>query len=175
MNTPDGIRTIRPPSARRRIRRGNGAAWDAWTDGRLARRGLPAPATGEEGERAFLAVFGAVLDPGDAAAARAALAAAPALTHGDLLGFARDPGTLPGVRAARSPGAAPRPRAPFPPGGPCPLCRFPTHDWVPEPESLPGRILEGARASRPGWTPGDGMCGQCELLFRGRPQAAGAR
>ena len=54
------------------------------------------------------------------------------------------------------------------PGSPCPFCRFPTHDWEPDPAGLPAGLLAEARTSDPAWTPDRGICGQCSLLFRGR-------
>ncbi len=50
------------------------------------------------------------------------------------------------------------------PGGRCPLCRFPTTDWV-SAETLPelsGPILADFEA----WTTGDGCCGHCAEHYR---------
>ena len=152
------------PAARERVRVRYGALWDAWTDGRLRRRGLPAPAGPEEGRRAFGEAVATVLSPAEAAAAFAFLDGAGALVHGDLLGWARDLRTLPG---AGGKAGAPR-REGFLPGASCPLCRFPTHDWVADPAALPEGVLAAARVSRPGWVPAEGLCGQCALLYRGR-------
>ena len=135
-----------------------GAAWDAWTDGRLERRGLPVPVARERAEREFTAAFAAALGEEGAAAAFARLRGAERLTHADLLALARDP-------AGRGECSPPSPGVP---GGLCPFCRFPTHDWYTDPEDLPAAARAGMAASLPSWSPGEGICGQCALLYRSR-------
>ena len=53
------------------------------------------------------------------------------------------------------------------PGAPCPLCRFPTHDWM-RPADLPGAVAREIRSDFPAWRPTDGVCGRCAELYRGR-------
>lgn len=159
------------PARREQVRVRYGAAWDAWTDGRLARRGLPVPGDGDRALREFSEAFAPALGEEGAEAAFRALRDAPTLAHADLLRFARDPATVPGAGPARP---APSPRAGPVPGGACPFCRFPTHDWVPDLDAAPAALLAVVRADLPGWTSGQGICGQCLGVFAARPAAASA-
>ncbi len=45
------------------------------------------------------------------------------------------------------------------PGGPCPLCQFPTHGWTGA-EAL-ARIAPRVREDYPGWSPEAGLCARC--------------
>ena len=45
------------------------------------------------------------------------------------------------------------------PGGPCPLCQFPTHGWTGA--ELLARIGPRVRSDYPHWTPESGLCGRC--------------
>lgn len=160
------------PGRRETVRVRYGAAWAAWTDGRLRRRGLPTPVGPERARGEFAEAFAGSLGPVGWPVAFERIRAAEAMTHGDLLRFARDPRSLlDGAGAVREGGGGePGDRAEpaFLPGGPCPLCRFPTHDWVPEPGALGTALLRAVRASRPAWEPAEGICGHCSLLFGAR-------
>lgn len=159
------------PARRETVRLRYGAAWDAWTDGRLARRGLPAPVPAEKGEEEFAAAFAGTLGAEGAAAAFRGLREDRRVSHDDLLRMARNPAAAFGSSSSGIESAAePGPR--FHPGSACPGCRFPTHDWVPDPAGLPENVLAAIRSSLTGWTPGDGLCGQCGLLFGSRLPAA---
>jgi hypothetical protein len=157
------------PARREAVRRRYGAAWDARTDGRLERRGLPVPVPRERAEREFAEAFAPALGEEGAATAFRALRDGAAGTHADLLRAARDPPTLlpAGGPAAPPPG--------FLPGGPCPFCRFPTHDWVPDPAAIHERLLAILRESLPGWEPGLGVCGQCLAIHASVNRGSAAR
>ncbi len=151
------------PARRESVRLRYGAAWDAWTDGRLERRGLPSPVSREEGALSFAMVFVGPLGEEGARAAFEAARAREAWTHAGILALARNPdGRTPdgGRATGRSPGSS------------CPLCRFPTHDWEPDPAGLPPDVAAAVRRSDAGWTPEQGICGQCTLLFRGQVRLA---
>ena len=45
------------------------------------------------------------------------------------------------------------------PGGPCPLCQFPTHGWTPA--GMLARIARRVHADYPHWAPESGLCGRC--------------
>ena len=161
------------PARRESVRLRYRAAWDAWTDGRLERRGLPAPESKEEAAKGFVSVLGGVIDPARAAARFEEFRAAGALTHSDLLRFARNPDAEPGAPPSGAEDGAAANRCSPLPGSACPFCRFPTHDWIPEPRLLAAAIQEACRDSLPGWSPDDGICGQCALLFRSRAVGPG--
>ena len=54
------------------------------------------------------------------------------------------------------------------PGGPCPLCQFPTHGWTAA--GALARIAPRVREDYPDWSPGSGLCGRCAERY----EAAGA-
>jgi hypothetical protein len=134
--------------------------WDAYVDGRLARLGwAPAevradrlgefkrafPMLGARAEAAFDRFFGAAFR-----------------SHAELVAFVVDPG---GLLAEPSSSAQP--------DGRCPLCRFPTHAFEPEPGRLPRAVREEVRRDFPGWDPAAGLCLQCADLYRSRSLSPG--
>lgn len=127
--------------------------WDATIDGRMVRRGWAPeslraerlaefcqtfPLTGEGAEKAFGRFFDR--EPH---------------THAELMAFAANPGPRPLERAGQ-------------PGSPCPLCRFPTYAFEPEPELLPADLVERITREFPRWRPAHGLCVQCAQLYRAR-------
>jgi len=78
-------------------------------------------------------------------------------THPELASFAFDP------RAAISS-----------PGTHCPLCRFPTHAFEPEPENLGNEVIEAITRDFPQWAPALGLCVQCADLYRANRLAIAA-
>lgn len=156
----------RTPGRRETVRIRYGAAWDAWADGGLERRGLPVPVPRDRAEQDFAEVLAPLLGSEGASEAFRAIRGTDALTHDDLLRFARDPSALPGRTApTRTPSDDHRGPAA---GSPCPFCRFPTHDWAEEAGILAEGMAEALRGALPGWTPDQGICGQCLLLYRAR-------
>lgn len=119
--------------------------WDAYIDGRLSRLGR-APA-GVRAER--LGEFRRALPTlGERAEAEfERFFNAASLRHAELVAFAVDPPSG---------------------GGCCPLCRFPTHAFEPEPERLPPATRERIRSDFPEWEPAAGLCLQCADLYRAR-------
>jgi len=87
----------------------------------------------------------------DRAVAFRAVWTRPRWTHSQLMTLAADP-----IAGVASNGPAP--------GGPCPLCAFPTHAWV-----LPGPRLTPTLAALvqrdyPRWRPEQGLCDRCTEL-----------
>jgi len=80
-----------------------------------------------------------------------------ACTHADLVAFAADLGGALGTQA----------EGPHP-GERCPLCRFPTHAFEPDPSRLPPEVLDRVRADFPAWDPAQSLCQQCAELYRAR-------
>lgn len=150
------------------------ALWDATIDGRLLRAGLaPAsvrdrrlqdfarafPMFGERTPVAFSQFFDGVSQ-----------------THADLMAFAQDPDAA----LIEDRAYPPTPNSPAGAyrggrrGGRCPVCRFPTYDFEPEPERLPPDLIAQVREDFPTWRPAQGICPQCADLYRARPLSASA-
>jgi hypothetical protein len=86
----------------------------------------------------------------------------PACSHADLVAFATNPGHL-------SPSLGPRPPAAAPhPGERCPLCRFPTHTFDPDPAVFPNDLVALIQHDFPAWHPAHSLCLQCADLYRSR-------
>jgi hypothetical protein len=133
------------PAHERLVRDRYGILWDAYVDGRLSRLGWAPPGTRAERLAAFRRAFPMLGEQVEAAFDR--FFEAEALRHAELVEF-----------AAR--------------GGRCPLCRFPTRAFEPEPDRLPPAAQERIREDFPGWEPAAGLCLQCADLYRSCAQPA---
>jgi hypothetical protein len=51
------------------------------------------------------------------------------------------------------------------PGAPCPLCRFPTFDWV-EANRVTPEIASRVSAEFPDWSPALSLCGRCHEVYQ---------
>lgn len=52
------------------------------------------------------------------------------------------------------------------PGSPCPLCKFPTYNWVDDPESICDEIvIEAIQIDFPDWESSDGACDRCVEVY----------
>lgn len=129
--------------------------WDAFIDGRLARLGRAPSGIRAERLDDFARAFPMLRERAGEAFER--FFNAESLTHAALVTFAADPE-----------GALGRKRGGPHPGGRCPLCGFPTHDFEPEPDRLPLEVWERIRELVPGWDPANGLCRQCADLYRSR-------
>lgn len=103
--------------------------WDAFIDGRLARLGWASAGIRAERLHDFTRAFPMLRERTRKAFDR--FFEGTSLTHADLVAFAADPERTLGRKQA----------SPHPGGG-CPLCGFPTHDFEPEPDRLPSRLLQ---------------------------------
>jgi hypothetical protein len=84
--------------------------------------------------------------------------------HAALIAWASD--GMPGFAETTSP----QPTTATPAGGAaCPLCRFPTFDWA-DSAALNEQTLPLIYADFPAWNSGEGLCGRCAELYRGRHQ-----
>jgi hypothetical protein len=118
--------------------------WNAYVDGRLARRGvLPATVRGER-RREFARAFPHLGDRMEAAFE--AFFDGQHLTHPGLLAF-----------ATAGPDGAPLPR--------CRLCELPARDFEPAPAALPHHVLAAIERDFPAWQPADGVCIRCAELY----------
>lgn len=86
-------------------------------------------------------------------------------SHPELAAFAFDPRAA----AGQAQGASA-------PGTHCPLCKFPTYIFEPEPNNLGSDVLQAINHDFPQWTPSLGLCKQCADLYRAsRLSVAAAR
>jgi len=52
------------------------------------------------------------------------------------------------------------------PGSPCPLCKFPTYNWVDDPESICDEmVIEAIQIDFPDWESKDGACDRCIEVY----------
>jgi len=131
------------------------ALWDVTIAGRMLRRGWCDATVRDQEINNFRHAF-PMLDGGrEEFFIRFFDAAEPC--HKELAAFACDPR-----------GATDNLSNPAVAGTHCPLCRFPTHAFAPDPANLGGEILASINEDFPDWTPIKGLCVQCADLYRGR-------
>lgn len=132
--------------------------WDTFIDSRLERLEKNDPARKEERFQAFKALFNSVTKSSERDTFEG-LWAETALTHGRLKELANKPflvTTYAGAGSMQS-------ESPLV-GGPCPICKCPTHEWVKGPEIRP-EAIERAKADSTGWEPEQGMCTTCHEYY----------
>ena len=131
--------------------------WDTYVEGRLNREG--------HCDEAYTARLRGIFERG---VGRCSAESNPAfdrvfqaveLTHGRLLEWARQPESLLGASAT------PHIRVRQRPGGSCPLCGFPTHDWYEFPAAGSGSLLKSILSHHPDWHPESGACRQCAEIY----------
>lgn len=149
------------PANERLLRDRYRVLWDATIDGRMVRLGWAPATVRAERLREFARTFPRLGACTEGAFAR--FFDGPSATHADLAAFAAHPGG-PLVTTAEGPQ----------PGERCPLCRFPTYDFEPDPAGLPEEVLSWIRGDSPGWDPVQGLCRQCAELYRARPESLSA-
>ncbi len=140
--------------------------WDVYVEGRLAGEGKVPEDDARYLQRLFKRAFGprgegeekpSLLSP--TRRAFDTVLGLSALTHSQLLQWAKDPELLLGP--GDDDGAGPLQAKP------CPLCTFPTYDWYElsvDDEQRPkiqDTIVKVMRSRKPDWTPQDGICRQC--------------
>ncbi|HWO41489.1 MAG TPA: hypothetical protein VNO43_06765 [Candidatus Eisenbacteria bacterium] len=126
--------------------------WNATIWGRMARLGWATEPPAAELRGEFLRAF-SMLEDREAWFARFIALERP--THSALAAFACDPRAAAGRQSESSLFAAP-----------CPLCRFPTHAFEPQPEALETEIKAAIARDFPAWKPAAGLCRQCADLYR---------
>ncbi len=149
-----------PTDAARNLHRDRYALlWAISIDARASRRGLAAESVKAKRRLEFVRAFG--FD--DAAQAEqpftdlwdSMLEDRP--THSALLDSARDGLVNRGATDSRT-------STPIG-GAACPLCKFPTFDWIP-PQDMPEALTASVRADFQRWNPEDGICMRCAEIYR---------
>jgi len=133
--------------------------WNTWVDGRLFGRGKLGEAARECTRQEFLATFAMLGLEAENWFER--LWESERETHAGLLTLASEP----------------RASLPVPSGSPasagvCPLCRFPSFDWVEESSPVLPDLEKEIRSDFPNWRPDQGLCRQCADLYRARLAAS---
>ncbi|MBI3303738.1 MAG: hypothetical protein HYZ72_16865, partial [Deltaproteobacteria bacterium] len=126
------------------------ALWDATIDGRLVRRGWASASVREPCLRDFAKAFPML----HTAEKFVRFFDTEPHTHLELVAFACDPDEHQ-VHRGQS--------------GRCPLCRFPTSAFEPNPERLPAAVIARITHDFPAWYPSRGLCPQCADLYRAQP------
>ncbi|MHC4090556.1 MAG: hypothetical protein ACYSVY_09820 [Planctomycetota bacterium] len=132
--------------------------WDTFVEGRLDREGRGDRAAAERLKGLFSRVFA---NPDGSACLQAfdRVFRTETLDHGSLLKWARTPEAL-FDEAAGS--ASLRRQAP---GGRCPLCGFPTHDWFEFRSNLDDAVADAIGQHHAGWCADSGACRQCAEIY----------
>jgi hypothetical protein len=127
--------------------------WNVTINGRMAGRGWLPQTTRDQQLNDFRQAFPMLKEEAEKSFRRFFDADQP--RHSELADFALDPRAASGDLKERS--AA---------GTHCPLCRFPSHSFEPEPEKLDAEVLTAISRDFPKWTPARGLCAQCADLYR---------
>jgi hypothetical protein len=134
--------------------------WNISISGRMIRRGWLPGAARNQAFAAFCRVFPMLKEGWEKYFQLFFNADQP--SHGTLTAYAVDPREAAGFNA---PGAATTH---------CPLCRFPTLGFEPQPAQLAGHVLAAIASDFPDWSPDRGLCVQCADLYRARRVSAEA-
>ncbi|MDH3445913.1 MAG: hypothetical protein OEN50_18455 [Deltaproteobacteria bacterium] len=130
-----------------------GVLWDTTINGRMMQRGWLTDSVRDQQLRDFCRAFPMLGQTGEECFRIFFHADQP--NHAKLTRFAFDPraaaGRLEGQSAV---------------GTHCPLCKFPSHSFEPEPESFADEVLTAIIQDFPQWTPAQGLCTQCADLYR---------
>jgi hypothetical protein len=129
--------------------------WDVTIAGRMLRRGWCDGVVQEQQYGEFVHGFPMLKDNSEELFAKFFAADQP--RHAELADFAFDP---------RKAGDALVQHAA--PGTHCPLCKFPTHSFEPQPDQLGVETLRAIAEDFPNWQPALGLCSQCADLYRAR-------
>lgn len=135
--------------------------WDVTINGRMLRRGWCDVSVREQQFSNFVHAFPMLQDGLEELFSRFFDTEQP--KHADLARFAFDP--------RQASGNLQRQAAP---GTHCPLCKFPTHAYEPDPNDLDAEILAAVKEDFPNWTASLGLCVQCADLYRGRQMSLDA-
>jgi hypothetical protein len=155
--SPDLSLSGQTVSQQRLVRQRYRLLWDVTIDSRLTRSGRATTGTRQQRWVEFDSAFSFLAEPNRAETFDALWSGANP-RHAGLLALASDP---------RGAGHS---RGPLP-GGPCPLCGFPTFHWA-EPAALTPEIHQRILREFPAWTARDGLCHRCAETYEAAFQFA---
>jgi hypothetical protein len=147
--SPEIAALAQSPSQQRLLRERYRLLWDITIDGRLVGAGLETGATREQRWSEFNRAFSFLPDPKREETFESLwMSSSP--QHLQLVALAMDPR---GLNASHVPQ----------PGGPCPLCGFPTFEWAPQ-KGLDAVAL-AIGAEFPNWSAEHGACKRCLEVY----------
>lgn len=169
---PDSIPRDRSPAWQNLFRDRYRLLWELSVVGRLERCGRVPAGSLDNMRPTFDQVFGA-LETYRRGEIFRQIGSDDAPTHTRLVELAGCGSTEAGSEAHRSKTGATDPSRG---SGICPVCRFPTFDWVETPQSIASEVLAIIRGSVPTWQPENGVCRRCHELceFRAHDSSAPA-
>ena len=140
--------------------------WNIYVDARLARRGIRSVMTREARYREFDNYYRKIPEK-QRRAIFEGLWQSEKLTHEELLSMATDLDTLINQFIDYTEEFTEEDREYIHlQGAPCPLCKFPTYNWVDDPESVCDEmVIEAIKIDFPDWESKDGACDRCIEVY----------
>jgi len=140
--------------------------WNIYVDARLARRGIKSIMPKEARFREFDNYYRKIPDK-QRRAIFEGLWQSEKLTHEELLSMATDLDTLINQFIDYTEDFTEEDREFIHlQGAPCPLCKFPTYNWVDDPESVCDEmVIEAIKIDFPDWESKDGACDRCVEVY----------
>ncbi|MZH45577.1 MAG: hypothetical protein F3739_00840 [Nitrospinae bacterium] len=139
--------------------------WNMYVDARLARMGVVSVLPKEARYREFDNFYRKIPDK-QRRGIFEGLWQTEKLTHEELLSMATDLDTL--MSKYIDPGEMTEDEKDYIhlQGSPCPLCKFPTYNWVDDPESICDEmVIEAIQIDFPDWESKDGGCDRCIEVY----------
>jgi len=139
--------------------------WNMYVDSRLARMGVVSVSNKEARYREFDNFYRKIPDK-QRKGIFEGLWKTEKLTHEELLSMATDLDTL--MSKYIDPGEIQDEERDYIhlQGSPCPLCKFPTYNWVDDPESICDEmVIEAIQIDFPDWESRDGGCDRCIEVY----------
>ncbi len=148
--------------------------WDIWVDSRLEREGRETIATKEDRKKEFVSFFSKIPEKLGGLIFERMWRGNEPLTHNKMVEFSKDVKKL--VEVAAVSGSKDtsalkeemEKMGPLP-GTPCPLCGFPTFDWVAE-VGNDEEIVNIIKADFPDWSAHDSLCSRCSEFYQLRAE-----
>ena len=140
--------------------------WNIYVDSRLARRNLPGVQTKDARYREFDNYYRKVPEKQRRGIFQGVWETEK-FSHEELLSMATDLETLMAKYVEYDDGFTEEDQSYIHlPGSPCPLCKFPTYNWVDDPESVCDEIvIEAIQIDFPDWESKDGACDRCVEVY----------
>jgi hypothetical protein len=135
--------------------------WDVTINGRMSRRGWCDASIREQQFSDFVHAF-PMLQEQELEELFSGFFDSEEPKHADLARFAFDPRQASNLQRRAVPGTH------------CPLCKFPTHAYEPDPNNLGAEVLTALKEDFPNWTSSLGLCLQCADLYRSRQMSVDA-
>ncbi len=139
--------------------------WNVYVDARLARMGVVSVMSKESRYREFDNFYRKIPD-GQRKGIFEGLWRTEVFTHEELLSMATDLDTLMAKYVDEAELAEEERDYIHLQGSPCPLCKFPTYNWVDDPESICDEmVIEAIQIDFPDWESKDGACDRCIEVY----------